>query len=133
MLRDRRNFSLPILLHVKSLNIRMRIGLRYHLHSPELPFGERLFENLDRFQRHLSNLVDLLDFRKQKEHFLTGQKGQTLFDVNFAPIALIFLAVIFFSFWWRSRWTDFSRMSFGITMVVTNNPLPQMGHYQILG
>ena len=28
MLRDRGNFSLPILLHVKSLNIRMRIGLR---------------------------------------------------------------------------------------------------------
>ena len=71
---------------------------RYHLHSPELPFGERLFGHLDRFQRHLSNLVDLLDFRKQKEHFLTGLKEQTLFDVNFALKALIFLAVIFSHF-----------------------------------
>ena len=50
MLRDRGNFSLPILLHVKSLNIRMRTGLKNHFFfdSPQAflsPGSEELILN----------------------------------------------------------------------------------------
>ena len=48
MLRDRRNFSLPILLHVKSLNIRMRIGLRKTAVSRQVKLISRKSRDVDK-------------------------------------------------------------------------------------